>query len=106
MWDGQSDTIMRAGRAIRVKDPRVSMSLGVQPGVAARFLHDPDLMDQGLPNRFLLTMPTRRSGTRTLAPPTDGDRAILKRFQDQTADRLRQTLQIGAAALQRMAPAD
>jgi hypothetical protein len=97
LWDGQDFTVTRANdRVIAVESPRVSMSLGVQPRVAQRFLHDEELRDQGMVNRFLVAWPAAKSGSRSLAQPTPADLAILKQFNDRCADRLRQALLIGA----------
>jgi hypothetical protein len=95
LWDGRSFNTTRAGRTITVMNPRVSASLGVQPRVAARFFQDEDLADQGLTNRVLVSWPTPQSGLRRLALPASEDLAVLQRFNDRLADRLRRALGVG-----------
>jgi hypothetical protein len=107
LWDGQDITITRANdRVISLQNPRVSMSLGVQPRIAQRFLQDDDLRDQGLVNRFLVTWPTPKSGHRTFAPTTRSDRAVMDQFNKRCADRLRQALVIGTGQFATEHPRD
>jgi hypothetical protein len=96
-WDGQDTTVMRAGRTIRIKDPRMTMSLAVQPIVAQRFLSDETLRGQGFVNRFLPTWPAPQNGLRTLAQPLSADLTTIAAFNATCAKRLRQALGIGAA---------
>jgi hypothetical protein len=84
LWDGLSFTVVRADkRIIHVNNPRLTMCLGVQPRVALQFVHDPELRDQGLVNRFLVAWPAPRSGTRLLASPTAADTNKIKQFNDR-----------------------
>lgn len=64
-WDGSKLERIRGGDGVTVLyDRRLACHLMVQPGVAAGFLSDPQLADQGLIARFLLSAPTGRAGTR------------------------------------------
>lgn len=64
-WDGSKLERIRGGDGVIVLyDRRLACHLMVQPGVAASFLSDPQLADQGLIARFLLSAPAGRAGTR------------------------------------------
>jgi hypothetical protein len=89
-WDGLSDTTLRAsGRVIAVQDPRVCLSIGVQPRVAATFFTDLELRDQGIVNRFLAAWPAPLAGTRTFPPPAAADLAVIRKFNEQAQTCLR-----------------
>jgi DNA primase len=64
-WDGSKLERIRGGDGVTVLyDRRLAMHLMVQSGVAADFLSDPRLADQGLLARFLVSAPAGRAGTR------------------------------------------
>jgi hypothetical protein len=84
MWDGLDDNVLRAnGRCITVQQPRVVLSIGVQPRVAVEFFSDPELIDQGIVNRFLITWPLSRAGTREFDTPQSADLETIDRFNQQ-----------------------
>jgi hypothetical protein len=89
-WDGMDETVTRAhGRVITIHEPRVSLSIGVQPRIASTFFADLELRDQGIVNRFLITWPSPLAGTRNLDPPRHEDLEIIQRFTEQTQRCLR-----------------
>lgn len=64
-WDGSKLERIRGGDGVTVLyDRRLACHLMVQPGVAAGFLSDPQLADQGLLARFMMSAPAGRAGTR------------------------------------------
>jgi hypothetical protein len=89
-WDGLDETVTRAkGRVITIHEPRVSLSIGVQPRIASTFFADLELRDQGIVNRFLITWPAPLAGTRNLNPPRHEDLETIRRFTEQTQRCLR-----------------
>jgi hypothetical protein len=84
-WDGSDETVTRAkGCVITIHEPRVSLSIGVQPRIASTFFADLELRDQGIVNRFLITWPAPLAGTRNLDPPRHEDLETIRRFTEQT----------------------
>ena len=88
-WDGDDEDSARAGGSTNAKTPRVILCLGVQPRIASTFFADLDLRDQGIVNRFLITWPASKAGTRQLEFPTKADLATIRRFNDQAVMCLR-----------------
>jgi hypothetical protein len=89
-WDGLDETVTRAkGRVITIRDPRVSLSIGVQPRVASTFFADLEMRDQGIVNRFLITWPAPLAGTRKLEPPALEDLETIRQFNEQAQRCLR-----------------
>lgn len=71
VWDGLPIKRVRGGDGIQIlAHRRVSMNLMVQPGMAAAFLGDTVLQDQGLFARFLVASPASRMGRRLFREPT------------------------------------
>jgi hypothetical protein len=65
VWDGEGIRRVRAADGISLlPGRRLSMHLMVQPGVAAIMLGDPELADQGLLSRCLVTAPESHAGRR------------------------------------------
>jgi hypothetical protein len=98
LWDGISITVTRASGDIVLSDPRVAVSLGLQPRIAKQFFGDPDLRDQGLLSRVLVCWPKPRAGTRSLAKPHLRAVAGVEDFNKTTAARLREALDVGVGA--------
>lgn len=88
-WDGDAEDAARAGVSSTTHNPRVVMSIGVQPRVASSFFADLDLRDQGITSRFLVTWPASLAGSRNLSFPAQADLTAIKRFNDQAAVCLR-----------------
>lgn len=83
LWDGTEIKRVRAGDGTTIlPGRRVSMHLMVQPRVAATFLSDRLLSDQGLLSRLLVVSPMPTSGTRFYKEaPSDSDEK-LREFND------------------------
>jgi hypothetical protein len=74
LWDIGAAQRVRAKEVTIINGRRVSVSLAVQPKIAASLLGDDLARDQGFVGRFLMTMPESRIGLREIrasAPHTD-----------------------------------
>lgn len=81
LWDGEPVRRVRAGDGTTVlPGRRVALHLMMQPGVAARFLSDRELLDQGLLSRMLVCAPESRAGTRTWREPSRRAEEALERY--------------------------
>jgi hypothetical protein len=78
LWDGEPIDRVRSGDGVSViVGKRLSLHLMAQPGIAAGFLSDDTLRDQGLLSRFLISAPAGTAGTRLFrAPKFDALRSI------------------------------
>ena len=63
-----------------IVDRRVSMHLMMQPDVAAKFLNDPVLTDQGVTSRMLLLCPETTMGSRFHRDPSSEALATVEKF--------------------------
>ncbi|MBW1741316.1 MAG: DUF3987 domain-containing protein [Deltaproteobacteria bacterium] len=93
LWDGQ------AVKRTRVDDGcysllgrRVAIHLMVQPIIAARFLSDTDLADQGLVSRFLITAPESLAGTRKHREPKEHSQEAINQFEAHVLSLLQKPL--------------
>lgn len=76
LWDGRGTRRLRAGDGLTILNGRrLSMHMMVQPDVAAQFLSDRVLRDQGLLSRVLVAAPPTLAGQRTYraTDPRDAD---------------------------------
>jgi hypothetical protein len=64
LWDGDAIKRVRADGTTILPDRRISVHLMAQPEVAAGWLNDPLLADQGLLSRVLVSAPDSTAGTR------------------------------------------
>lgn len=81
LWDGEPIKRVRALEGSTVlPGRRVAMHLMAQPDVAAIWLGDRLLLDQGLMSRVLLTAPEPSSGTRIWRDPSPDSEAAIKRY--------------------------
>ena len=65
LWDGKAIKRIRSGDGVMtLTGRRLSMHLMIQPGIAACFLSDCELRDQGLLSRMLAVAPRSAIGTR------------------------------------------
>jgi Protein of unknown function (DUF3987) len=81
VWDGDPIDRVRGGDGATVlPGRRVAMHLMAQPQVAAIWLSDRLLIDQGLLSRVLMTAPESASGTRMHHEPSPESDAALKRY--------------------------
>jgi hypothetical protein len=82
LWDGETIKRVRAGDgAGTLAGRRVSMHIMAQPDVAALWLADPVLIEQGLMSRCLPTAPDSTSGTRFQRPEQAGTKVYLTAYQ-------------------------
>jgi len=78
VWDGGAIKRVRGGDGIQIlAHRRVALHLMAQPGMAAGFLGDVVLQDQGLLARFLVAYPESRMGQRFFREPTSEETTAL-----------------------------
>ena len=81
LWDGDTIKRIRAGDGVTIlKGRRLSLHMMVQPDVAAVFLNDPLLRDQGLLSRILVAAPCSMAGTRTYQETAAGDEVAIREY--------------------------
>jgi hypothetical protein len=81
LWDGSGIRRLRAGDGITdLLGRRLALHLMVQPDVAAAFLSEPILRDQGLLSRLLIAAPESLAGTRTWKDPVGGIDVAMRRY--------------------------
>jgi len=81
VWDGDNIKRVRGGDGVQIlAHRRVTMHLMAQPGIAAGFLGDTVLLDQGLLARFLVAWPESRMGQRFFREPSRKEIAALSRY--------------------------
>ena len=81
VWDGDEIKRVRGGDGVQILEHRrVTMHLMAQPGIAAGFLGDAVLLDQGLLARFLVAWPESRMGQRFFREPSRNEIAALSRY--------------------------
>jgi hypothetical protein len=86
-WDGEPIRRVRAIDGITVlPGRRVALHLMAQPDVAAIWMGDRLLIDQGLMSRVLLTAPEPASGTRLWHDPSPASDAALRRYGARLLD--------------------
>jgi hypothetical protein len=105
LWDGEPWKRVRStDGASTITDRRVSMHLMVQPDVAAQFLNDPVLKDQGLLSRLLVTAPETTMGTRFSREPASAALAILARFTAQMTAAMARPMPLRQGTRNELAP--
>lgn len=74
-WSGDTIIVNRVGgREYEVADPRITMTLTVQPSVVKALWANPQFAGRGLVHRVMVAQPPHRVGQRTYdAAPADGD---------------------------------
>jgi hypothetical protein len=104
-WDGEPIKRVRAQDGVRVlPGRRVVIHLMAQPDVAAIWMSDPLLIDQGLISRVLMTAPDLASGTRMWRdPPSNGD-AAMRRYGARLLDILERPMPLGPGTQNELAP--
>ena len=82
MWDGGTIKRVRGGDgSLVLRGRRLSMHIMLQPKLAAGWLANPGLRDQGLFSRLLIAAPDSLAGNRFHCNVPDSDHATVKRFQ-------------------------
>jgi len=104
-WDGEPIKRIRALDGFTVlPGRRVAMHLMAQPDVAAIWLGDRLLAEQGLLTRILLTAPEPASGTRMWREPEPDSDAALKRYGARLLEILERSLPLVQGTRNELAP--
>jgi Protein of unknown function (DUF3987) len=104
-WDCEPFDRVRAGDGFTVlAERRVAMHLMVQPDVAAIWLGDRLLVEQGLMSRVLVTAPEPASGTRMWREPAPESDASIKRYRARLLDILEHPLPLAEKTRNELAP--
>lgn len=105
LWDGEPVKRVRAGDGATVlPGRRVSLHLMVQPDVAAGFLSDRLLRDQGLLSRCLVAAPESAMGGRLWREPSDECTAALGRYGARLLAILEAPLPLAAGRRNELSP--
>lgn len=81
LWDGEPVKRIRAGDGVSIlRGRRLSLHMMIQPDIAASFLTDPLLRDQGLLSRILVAAPCSIAGTRIYQETTAADEAAIREY--------------------------
>jgi hypothetical protein len=104
-WDGEPIKRVRAQDGLLLlPGRRVSMHLMAQPDVAAMWLGDRLLLDQGLLSRVLVTAPNPASGTRLWRDPSIESTRALEGYNAIIGDILRRQAPLAPGARNELAP--
>jgi hypothetical protein len=105
LWDGQPIDRVRGGDGVTVlPGRRLAMHLMAQPQVAALFLGDPLLAEQGLLSRVLVTAPESTVGARLWREPSEASVAAVKRYGARILQILEMPLPFGAGKRNELSP--
>jgi hypothetical protein len=104
LWDGEPIKRFRAAEGIVLPGRRVAMHLMAQPAVAAIWLSDPLLTEQGLLSRVLVTAPEPASGTRMFRPPSPASETAIRHYGARLLDVLERSLPVAEATRNELAP--
>jgi hypothetical protein len=92
LWDGEPIDRVRSGDGASViVGKRLAMHLMAQPGIAAAFLSDDTLRDQGLLSRVLISAPAGTAGTRMFRAPSGDALRSIETFGQRVRDLLAAT---------------
>ena len=81
LWDGRPVKRIRAMDGVTIlPGRRLALHVMIQPDVAAAFLCDESLRDQGLLSRILIAAPASLAGTRTYRAPDPKDGAAIRAY--------------------------
>src|SRR5262245_19601542 len=104
-WDGNPIDRIRSGDIAQVlPGRRLAMHLMVQPNVAALFLGDGMLAEQGLLSRVLATAPESAIGTRMWRPAADESDKAVRAYGKRLLDLLELPLPLVAGKQNELAP--
>ena len=105
LWDGDPlDRVRSLDGATVLPGRRLTLHLMAQPGVASVMLADPDLLDQGLLSRMLITAPAPASGTRIWHESSDESDISLCRYNTRLRDILAYPLPVSDGKANELAP--
>jgi hypothetical protein len=104
-WDGEPIRRVRAIEGVTVlPGRRVAMHLMAQPDVAASWMSDPVLIDQGIMSRVLATAPEPASGTRMWHDPSPASGAAMQRYGARLLDIIERPTPLVPGARNELAP--
>ncbi len=104
-WDGEPIKRVRAQDGLLLlPGRRIAMHLMAQPDVAAAWLGDRLLLDQGLMSRVLVTAPTPASGTRLWRDPSIESSRALEGYNSVLGDILQRQTRVALGARNELAP--
>src|SRR5262249_10103635 len=104
-WDGDPIRRVRATDGVMfLPGRRVAMHLMAQPDVAARWMSDPLLIDQGLMSRVLATAPEPASGTRMWHDPSPASEVAMQRYGARLLDIMERPMLLATGARNELAP--
>jgi hypothetical protein len=104
-WDGEPIKRVRAQDGVLLlPGRRISMHLMAQPDVAAIWLGDRLLLDQGLLSRVLVTAPNPASGTRLWREPSIESNRALEAYNSVLGDILRRQAPLAPGVRNELAP--
>jgi hypothetical protein len=105
VWDGEPIKRVRANDgATMLPGRRVALHLMAQPDVAAIWLGDRLLVDQGLMSRVLLTAPEAASGTRMWREASPASEAAMKCYGARLLDILERPFPLAPGTRNELAP--
>src|SRR5215831_1140520 len=105
LWDGNPIDRIRSGEgALVLPGRRLAMHLMAQPNVAALFLGDGMLAEQGLLARVLVTAPESAIGTRMWRPAADESNKAVKAYGKRMLDILELPLTLAVGKQNELAP--
>jgi hypothetical protein len=106
LWDGQPVHRARVEEGLTViAGRRLAAHLMMQPIVMERILSNPELMNQGLVNRFLISWPASRIGWRALVDTNVHEIPTVKAFHERLSEILRQEMSFSARVPNELEPA-
>src|SRR5262249_53918121 len=105
LWDGKPIDRVRSGEnAIVLPGRRLAMHLMAQPNVAALFLGDGKLAEQGLLSRVLVTAPESAIDTRMWRPASDESDKAIKLYGKHLLDILELPLPLATGKQNELVP--
>jgi hypothetical protein len=105
VWDGEPIRRVRTREGVTVlAGRRVAIHLMVQPDVAAIWIGDRFLIEQGFMSRVLVTAPEAASGTRMWKEPPGKSDAATKRYNARLLGILTRPLPLAAGTRNELAP--
>lgn len=104
-WDGEPIRRVRATEGVTVlPGRRAAMHLMAQPDVAANWISDPLLIDQGLMSRVLVTAPEPASGMRMWHHPSPTSEAALRIYGGRLLDIIERQMPSAPGTINELAP--
>jgi hypothetical protein len=104
-WDGEPIRRVRAIEGVTVlPGRRVAMHLMAQPDVAAIWMSDPLLIDQGIMSRVLTTAPESASGTRMWHDPSPESEVVMRGYGARLLDIMERPMQLEHGTINELTP--